>query len=341
MLHRAIADDALHNSVDRYPQPKCYPETRTEMLDDLCDWASRDDPASRVLWIHGPAGAGKSAIAQSLSQLLEEKGSLGGSFFFKRDHPSRGHAGKLFFTIAYQLGLLLPELKQVVSQCMEDDPSVIHKSLPIQLQKLIIEPCQQVLPHALTIVIDGLDECENIEVQQEILCSIGNAVHRAHIALRFLVGSRPEPHIGEAFREPRLAGYHRPWNIHQSFQDVRRYLQNEFIRIHVKHYETMDKIHMPWPSANIVEDLVAKSSGYFVYASTVVKFIDDKSFRPTDRLDVILGLAKPEDGSGLPFGVPRGNRDSKNGYRVEKFFSALLKTPLPPILPYRASNSQP
>ncbi|KAJ7351477.1 hypothetical protein DFH08DRAFT_694477, partial [Mycena albidolilacea] len=34
--------------------------------------------------------------------------------------------------------------------------------------------------------------------------------------------------------------------------------------------------------------LIEKSSGYFIYASTVIKFIDDKDFRPTERLaDVI------------------------------------------------------
>ncbi|KAJ7806264.1 hypothetical protein B0H13DRAFT_1669888, partial [Mycena leptocephala] len=38
ILHWAIAGDAFHDSAERYPQPKCHPETRTEMLEKLWNW---------------------------------------------------------------------------------------------------------------------------------------------------------------------------------------------------------------------------------------------------------------------------------------------------------------
>ncbi|KAJ7875222.1 hypothetical protein B0H13DRAFT_1531534, partial [Mycena leptocephala] len=38
--------------------------------------------------------------------------------------------------------------------------------------------------------------------------------------------------------------------------------------------------------------LVHKSSGYFIYASTVIKFVDDKNFRPLQRLDIIENLTR-------------------------------------------------
>jgi hypothetical protein len=50
----------------------------------------------------------------------------------------------------------------------------------------------------------------------------------------------------------------------------------------------MMAVPTPWPSPDVVDSLVDKSSGYFVYASTVIRFIDDKYFRPTERLAVIL-----------------------------------------------------
>ncbi|KAJ7892024.1 hypothetical protein B0H13DRAFT_1625744, partial [Mycena leptocephala] len=159
------AGDAFHDAAERSPQPKCHAETRTELLQELWDWSSEDDPNSRVLWLYGPAGAGKSAIAQSFCQQLEEEGRLGASFFFKRRHPSRGNGKKLFATIAYQLAVLLPEL----SQAVEKDPTIVDRSLSLQLRRLIIEPCQRSLTHSLVIVIDGLDECEGTNVQQEIL----------------------------------------------------------------------------------------------------------------------------------------------------------------------------
>jgi hypothetical protein len=50
----------------------------------------------------------------------------------------------------------------------------------------------------------------------------------------------------------------------------------------------MAVIAKPWPSESIIDLLVQKSSGQFIYASTVIKFVDDEYSRPTDRLDAVL-----------------------------------------------------
>jgi hypothetical protein len=51
----------------------------------------------------------------------------------------------------------------------------------------------------------------------------------------------------------------------------------------------------------IVETLVKNSSEYFIYASTVVKYIGDKNFRPVDRREIILGIKMC--GRGSPFDI--------------------------------------
>ncbi|KAJ7508047.1 hypothetical protein B0H11DRAFT_1848433 [Mycena galericulata] len=300
ILHHASAGDAFRDSAERYPQPRCHPETRTQILEDLWKWASKNDADSSALWLYGPAGAGKSAIAQSFCQKLEAEGRLGGSFFFKRGHASRGNSKKLFPTIAYQLALLknFPDLARAISQRVEENPSILDRYLSIQLQELILEACQQNLGgRILVIVIDGLDECEGQDVQQEILRSIGNAIQKPHLPLRLLIASRPEPHISKMFEGPSLNGLYSAVNINRAFNDVRTYLQDEFTRIHREHHTTMAVVPSPWPSSAIIENLVWKSSGYFIYASTVIKFIDDENFRPTDRLEIIMGLADPDFGS--------------------------------------------
>ncbi|KAJ7791696.1 hypothetical protein B0H14DRAFT_2277052, partial [Mycena olivaceomarginata] len=152
---------------------------------------------------HGPAGAGKSAVVQSLCQKLEAENCLGVSFFFKREHPSRGTGNKAFPTIAYQLAPCQPELKPIMTQVVEGDPSIIYRTLSLQLRKLIIEPCQKTIRsppgRPLVIVIDGLDECEGQNIQQEILRSIWSVIHQGSLPLRFLVASRLESHIHEIF----------------------------------------------------------------------------------------------------------------------------------------------
>ncbi|KAJ7808168.1 hypothetical protein B0H14DRAFT_2261658, partial [Mycena olivaceomarginata] len=74
----------------------------------------------------------------------------------------------------------------------------------------------------------------------------------------------------------------------KSFEDVRTYLLTEFSRIHREHPSTMRNIPTPWPSPEILETLVQNSSGYFIYASTVIKFIDDEYSRPSKQLDIVL-----------------------------------------------------
>ncbi|KAJ7214097.1 hypothetical protein GGX14DRAFT_618368 [Mycena pura] len=300
-LRRAAASDASHDAGERHPPPQCHPETRMDILAKLHEWSLEDDPTSRILWLHGPAGAGKSAVAQTLCQNLETEGHLGASFFFKRGHPSRGQATKLFPTIAYHLANILPEFKAAIDMCMEKEPTVFDKSLAIQLGKLVVAPLRDITPtRPLVIVLDGLDECEGENLQQEIIQLIGQAFVQSHFPLRFLIASRPESHISQVFQQSTFDGLHRKFNIRQSYDDIRIYLVAEFERIHRDH-ETMFDVPRPWPSQTVIQHLVDKSSGYFIYAATVVKFIDDQDFRPTERLEIVMGIAESEHGS--PFSV--------------------------------------
>src|SRR6202000_2061339 len=65
-------------------------ETNSEWSDDESETNAYVEPS--ILWVHGPAGAGKSAIMTTLAQRLENERRLGGVFFFKRGHPLRGIA---------------------------------------------------------------------------------------------------------------------------------------------------------------------------------------------------------------------------------------------------------
>ncbi|KAJ7867533.1 hypothetical protein B0H14DRAFT_2504085 [Mycena olivaceomarginata] len=290
ILHRAVVLEALDDSSESFPQPKCHPETRTKLLDDLYHWAITPDARYSIRWLHGPAGAGKSAVMQSLCARLQDAGRLGGSFFCKGGHPTHGNAKVLFATLAYQLALHRHELKSPISCSAETDPSVLERDMDVQLRRLILEPSKSMHdPTPSILLIDGLDECEGHEIQREILRLIGSAANQGS-RLRILVASRPEPHIREKFEEEALRELADAINIEQSFEDVRTYLRAEFSRIRREHATTMRNIPTPWPSSEILEMLVWKSSGYFIYASTVIKFVDDEYCRPSKQFDIIRNL---------------------------------------------------
>ncbi|KAJ7483226.1 hypothetical protein FB451DRAFT_102346 [Mycena latifolia] len=75
-IHEQAAEtqklEALHDSVERFPEPACHPGTRTAVLEELKSWSVDTSPESTILWLHGCAGMGKSAIAQMFGTQLEK-----------------------------------------------------------------------------------------------------------------------------------------------------------------------------------------------------------------------------------------------------------------------------
>jgi hypothetical protein len=49
-------------------------------------------------------------------------------------------------------------------------------------------------------------------------------------------------------------------------------------------------IPLDWPSDGVVKELTSKSSGQFIYASVVAKYVKSSRHRPHHRLDVVLNL---------------------------------------------------
>ncbi|KAJ7809413.1 hypothetical protein B0H14DRAFT_2460544, partial [Mycena olivaceomarginata] len=121
LLYRHVAMEALHDSGERFPEPACHPGTRTATMEELHSWSTDTSTESTILWLHGCAGAGKSAIAQMFAKSLQTEGRLGASFFFQRGHSKRGTWNLLIPTIAYQLATSVTELLLPIQQAVEGD----------------------------------------------------------------------------------------------------------------------------------------------------------------------------------------------------------------------------
>ncbi|KAJ3508396.1 hypothetical protein NMY22_g16631 [Coprinellus aureogranulatus] len=77
-LYEHIAPGAMHNSAARYDAPKCHPETRKAVKENIFGWISDRDEGGgpqQLLWLTGPAGAGKTAIMGTIADELEQRGS--------------------------------------------------------------------------------------------------------------------------------------------------------------------------------------------------------------------------------------------------------------------------
>jgi hypothetical protein len=151
---------------------------------------------SRIFWINGTAGTGKTTIAYTVSKTCKERGILGASFFCSRDNADCSNPKLIFTTIAYQLGQLFPLFKDEVTEVLRSDREIGLSDLPDQLKKLIVAPLRTIgdsIPPCV-IVIDALDECKDDSIISVILASL--SMHVAGLyPLKFLITSRPERHI--------------------------------------------------------------------------------------------------------------------------------------------------
>ena len=78
-LVKAANPNAMHDSSVRYDPPKCHLGTRKIILKHIMQWIfGSDDEDALILWLYGPAGAGKSAILQSIAEKCAELGNSTG-----------------------------------------------------------------------------------------------------------------------------------------------------------------------------------------------------------------------------------------------------------------------
>ncbi|ESK86709.1 actin [Moniliophthora roreri MCA 2997] len=360
ILASKAAVNAFYNAEQRFPPPKCHPRTRIKLLEKLNRWILDEPKSTRIYWVHGPAGVGKSAIAQSLSE-EHAHSHLAASFFFSRNDSTRDKLGQLVCTIIYQFLTIEPlraTLGPHIMDTIRSDPNIFETSFENQFRKLILQPCSKIDPQEWEklprlVVIDGLDECILVPSQKRLLAMLREVTTSIPACpLLFLITSRPEPDIfeeleHEAFTtilariaigysdeasqdtnkslrnlfnaigmsppgedEPsneesvskrdmiRRQFYHAHWKqryrpprhtdvTDESAQDITRYLRDRFNVLRQRHHALRDA-ETSWPDENIIRQLAGRACGQFIFAVTVMKYLDNDDELPSERLEAIL-----------------------------------------------------
>ena len=301
----------MHDSKERYDAPKCHQDTRKAVIKDITSWVSDDSKDSLILWVSAPAGSGKSAILQKIAELFRDSGGLAASFFFSRTAAQRQTEAHLIATIAYQLAVSIPATRPFIDKAVRDDLSVFDKNLSVQMKHLVIQPliCASLQAGSSQwpslLVIDGLDECTGGKVQANILRILNDALlqlKHSLISLYLLIASRPEPVICEVFEDDlNQATYHLVLDARYiPDRDIATFLRSSFSDIHRRRktpFPSMLSLPLPWPSDDVISFLVQKSSGQFIFAATVIRFVDEDHKFPPDQLKNVLDLCKSHDAS--------------------------------------------
>lgn len=121
--------EAAYNGGGRHVG-KCLPGTRVEVIDVLKTWM-RNRGDRWIFWLNGPAGSGKSALAQTIAEWADENGLLAASFIFFRGAGDRSRFTRFISTLSH---LCSPYLFLQLDHSWRSYFDGIHTSSPNHLR---------------------------------------------------------------------------------------------------------------------------------------------------------------------------------------------------------------
>ncbi|KAF5347967.1 hypothetical protein D9756_010148 [Leucocoprinus leucothites] len=295
---KAMVDGTYNSAARHYTAPRCHPNTCIPLRERLIKWLLDVDWEESLFWLYGPAGVGKSAIAQNIMEYCTEQGFPGAGLFLSRankcNDPSR-----IIPSLAHQLALPYPAYRRRISNALSTDSTILEKRLPLQFCQLIdeavdvlkIKPCK-IKHHPILLLLDGLDECNTHEAQHEViemLASFASACKAQRLPFICIVTSRLEWQIVSTFDAlgPATAVWQEelPMDTPEARQDVSLVLRDGFEDIKSKHSDSFLP-GVEWPTHTDLQTIKSAASSNMLFASLVVTCVDDND--PTTQLELCL-----------------------------------------------------
>ncbi|KAG8752080.1 hypothetical protein FRC12_012133 [Ceratobasidium sp. 428] len=262
----------------------CMPHTREDVLKDLYEWV-RYGKSQNIRWLNGTTGAGKTAVAYSLCDHLESRGTPFASFFGSRQIPSCRDVKRVWPSISYQLSQQSLPFRRAVSRELTQRLDVLHLPAAEQFEQLIAAPLGKV-GHTFSsdpvIVIDGIEECDD---KDEIYRLLRILVERAPtLPLKLLVSILPSRMTHKYMRGT-------PGERHQ-FELRLHELDSTVARADVRTYLAAKLEHLTLSTTEL-ERLAQQSGASFVYATALVRCLAEAN--PSGQPDRLLWLLEAPD----------------------------------------------
>ena len=273
--------------MDGSSRTGCLENTRTDVLKLVIKWATDPTSTQRMLWLHGPAGSGKSTISTTLADHFRRSKQLGAFVFFDRDITERSNPTLVARTLAYQLSSFHPNIGAFIMAAIESSPQTLISSISSQFQELLIDPLSSIQPlpaeTRIVLVLDGLDECGAAQDRTVLVKTLAEQSAHLPSIFRFVITSRPDVDIRLAFEsQPHVLTMELDLTSTACQEDILRYFQHHMDLIQrKKRYLGKD-----WPGKKAMYALARRAAGLFVWASIACSFID--AHDPRKRLDVVL-----------------------------------------------------
>ena len=268
----------IRNYLDKYQEG-----TRMSVFEKVSLWLNDRASDNRAIVITGNAGMGKSVIAAVICRTLDQAGRLAGSHFCQHNKERYRNPKIMLQSLAYQLSEFLPQYKRELVKALSRNLGEDINNLEVgELFELLLEePLRNVDDpgESVLMVIDGLDETE-YKGRNELLDVIDNHFSALPVWFRFCVTTRPEIIIAKHLQK--LSPLHLQQDDEENVDDIRIFLKTQLGNVIQSGCEEV-----------VINQLVEKADGHFLYAYLTVDFIKKN-----------VSLLTPEEfGRTLPSGV--------------------------------------
>jgi hypothetical protein len=266
------------------------------VLEKLSHWAHDDAPQLSTAWLNGMAGTGKSAIANTFANRMEEAGILGATFCVDRQVADRRDPHRIVQSLAYDLAARNHERLRALWSSLCANPAILDMPLRDQVDALVKKPLECASSETLVILIDGLDEC-NPSDGARLLSTLVTCL--TCFPIKLFVASRSDREITRKFTsilptEIRLQD--------QPEEEVRKDVQSYW----VNGLDTLclNQCLPDWRDIVSIELLVELTGELFIYAATVLKIIENTRGSSIAKLQALLKVSRSGVGSAIAFGGP-------------------------------------
>ncbi|CUA70984.1 Cell wall alpha-1,3-glucan synthase mok12 [Schizosaccharomyces pombe 972h-] [Rhizoctonia solani] len=300
-VKQATYDSSLSTEVSRRG---CTEGTRTAVLAELNTWL-HDPNSPSIYWMNGMAGTGKTTIAYTFCEQVDNRKQLAASFFCTRNSTDCRDTSRIIPTISYQLARYSIPYRSALCDMLGHNPDAGSKYVMKQFEQLLKEPLQQVttaMPDNLLVVIDALDECDSRNGIERVLDMLLR--YAKQVPLKFLITSRPEYEIYNRMR------------LHQQSRVVIHLhdLESSLVQADIELYLT-EELEFMSPTRIEIEQLAYRSGCLFIYAATLVRYIlyGMRVANPRQRLQSVLS-STPQSG--------------RNHAEIDALYKAILESAL-------------
>lgn len=271
---------------------------------------------TRVFWLYGPPGSGKSVAAGHVIKHLTSFNLDCNYFFFKND--SKTSITSLLLSLAFQMAESNFEIRQTILTMLRNGESIYTQDSAVIWNSLFLGRLLKVqFTQPLFWIIDGLDECP-----KKSLASLIQKFSRIDpsVPLRIFITSRPDSPdapVEQLLNAEKLGRFELRTGQDASVQDIAAFIRGR---------PRLSRLLDADITGKLMSDILERSQGIFLWASLIISRLDELY----SAEDIKLALREvPSEMNGFYAKILEAITNSSNADKARAILSWVACAPEP------------